>query len=158
MENQFTLRNKETHKEHTDQLVADETGSLSKEFGVNRNSILNELSYFNVCSGALLPDIMHDVLEGALQYEIKLMLQSFIFQEQYLTLSEINDCIKYVDLGYMEIKDRPTLLNDSNFRAHSASSKNTLKQSGKVIIIQMISNNLLRNMNGYKYNKDKITL
>lgn len=42
--------------------------------------------YFNVCSGALLPDIMHDLLEGALQYELKLMLQLFIFQEQYITL------------------------------------------------------------------------
>ena len=31
--------------------------------------------YFSVASGALLPDIMHDVLEGALPYEIKLMLK-----------------------------------------------------------------------------------
>ena len=30
---------------------------------------------------------MHDLLEGALQYELKLMLQLFIFQEQYITLS-----------------------------------------------------------------------
>jgi len=115
-------------------LANDETGNVSKEFGINRNSILNELYYFDVCSGALLPDIMHDVLEGALQYELKLMLRSFIFQEQYLTLSEINDRIQYLDLGYMEIKDRPSLISDTNIRAHSGSSKNTLKQSGKVLI------------------------
>lgn len=106
----------------------DETGSASKEFGLNRNSVLNELRYFNVCSGALLPDIMHDLLEGALQYELKLMLQLFIFQEQYITLSEINDRIAFLDLGYMEIKDRPSLLCDANLRAHSS----TLKQSGNL--------------------------
>ena len=100
---------------------------MSKEFGINRNSVLNELSYFNVCSGALLPDIMHDVLEGALQYELKLMLHSFIFQDQYLSLSEINERIQYLDLGYMEIKDRPSQISDSNI---CDSSKNTLKQSG----------------------------
>ena len=100
----------------------DETGSASKEYGLDRNSILNELQYFSVCSGALLPDIMHDLLEGALQYKLKLMLQLFIFQG----LSEINDCIEYLDLGYMEIKDCPSLLCDTNLCAHSG----TLKQSG----------------------------
>lgn len=88
-----------------------------------------------MCSGALLSDIMHDVLEGALQYELKLMLQLFIFQEQYLTLPEINDRIQYLDLGYMESKDRPSLVCDTNIDARSGSSKNTLKQSGKLLTI-----------------------
>jgi len=35
---------------------------------------MNELNYFHVCDGSLLPDVMHDLLEGALQYEIKLLL------------------------------------------------------------------------------------
>ena len=49
-----------------------ESGSeASKLYGINRDSILNKLAYFHVCSGALLPDVMHDVLEGTLQYEIK---------------------------------------------------------------------------------------
>ena len=120
---------KETHKEHIGKLANDETGNVSKEFEINCNSILNKLYNFDVC-----PDIMHDVLEGALQYELKLMLRSFIFQEQYLTLFEINDSIQYLDLGYVEIKDYPSLLSDTNICVHSGSSKNTLKQSGKVLI------------------------
>jgi len=36
----------------------------SQQSGVNRDSILNELSYFHVCGGGLLPDVMHDILEG----------------------------------------------------------------------------------------------
>ena len=27
--------------------------------------------YFHVCEGGLIPDVMHDVLEGALVYEAK---------------------------------------------------------------------------------------
>jgi len=50
---------KKTHKEDIDKFANDETGNVSMEFGINCNSILNELYYFDVC-----PDIMHDVLEG----------------------------------------------------------------------------------------------
>lgn len=44
-------------------------------YGVNRRSSLNSLTYFDVSSGALVPDIMHDVLEGVLPLELKLMLK-----------------------------------------------------------------------------------
>ena len=40
---------------------------------------LDSLEYFSVASGALVPDIMHDILEGALPYEIKLMLKMSVF-------------------------------------------------------------------------------
>ena len=68
----------------------DSTGEKSKEYGINRNSALNELAYFHVCCGTLIPDIMHDILEGALQYEIKLMLQFIIGGENYFTLNAFN--------------------------------------------------------------------
>ena len=42
-------------------------------YGINMESILK---YFHVADG-LPPDIMHDVLEGALSYEIKLMISHF---------------------------------------------------------------------------------
>ena len=44
------------------------------------------MEYFHVCNGSLIPDIMHDVLEGALQYEVKLMLQ-FILIMKAISLS-----------------------------------------------------------------------
>lgn len=46
--------------------------------------------YFHVCSGALIPDVMHDVLEGALQYEVKLMIKSMVAEEKYFTLDQFN--------------------------------------------------------------------
>ena len=48
-------------------------------YGINRHALLNTLQYFSVVSGALLPDIMLDVLEGVLPLKVKLMLKVFNF-------------------------------------------------------------------------------
>ena len=45
-------------------------------------------TYFHVVDG-LPPDIMHDVLEGALPYEIKLML-GYNLQNRYINVKEVN--------------------------------------------------------------------
>ena len=66
------------HDNHCDLIENDPSGNMSKEYGINCRSALNCLKYFHVCNGALIPDVMHDVLEGALQYEAKLMLQYMI--------------------------------------------------------------------------------
>jgi hypothetical protein len=39
---------------------------LSVEYGINYSSVLDDLEYFEVCSGALVQDVMHDVLEGTI--------------------------------------------------------------------------------------------
>ena len=101
----FVLRDEATHKQHCDSLREDISGEASKECGVNRDSVLNELSYFHVCNGSLVPDIMHDVLEGALQYEVKLMLHHMIEVEGYFTLEGLNSRLENTELGYMECKD-----------------------------------------------------
>lgn len=67
-EDQFDLRTPTDHSSKCDDLDAATTQAeydeLSREFGINRRSTLNELMYFDVCSGALVQDVMHDVLEG----------------------------------------------------------------------------------------------
>lgn len=67
-ESGLELRTSEDHLVKCDQLDGAVTqkqfSDLSKEHGINHRSILNELQYFDVCSGALVPDVMHDVLEG----------------------------------------------------------------------------------------------
>ena len=47
---------------------------------------LYKYRYFHVCDGSLLPDVMHDLLEGALQYEVKLMLKCMIMEDQLFSL------------------------------------------------------------------------
>ena len=90
------------------------------------DSHMHAFRYFHVCSGALIPDIMHDVLEGALQYEIKLMLRFMIRNEEHFTLDHLNSRLESVELGYMKIKDQATII--TNKRLNSTS--HSLKQSG----------------------------
>ena len=53
-------------------------------YGVNRESILNSLQYFDVADECVIPDLMHDMLEGYLPYTTKLMLKHFIRWEKYV--------------------------------------------------------------------------
>ena len=98
---------------------------------MNCRADLNELQYFNVCSGALVPDIMHDVLEGALPLEMKLMLGQLVFVEKLFTVAQFQACLDCLDLGYMEVCDRPTPITDAILRATDSSS---FKQAGMCIL------------------------
>ena len=53
-------------------------------------------------------DVKHDLLEGVLQYECKEMLKTFINEEKYLTLDQLNERIKRFDFGYYNDKNRPS--------------------------------------------------
>ena len=123
-------RDSTSHESYCISIEQDETGKLSKEYGINRNSILNELLYFNVCDGSLLPDIMHDLLEGVLQYEVKLLLCVMV-QGKYFTLENFNSRLENAELGYMECKNRPTRISATTFN----SDGNSLKQNGMYVAI-----------------------
>ena len=69
---------------------------------------------------------MHDVLEGILQYEVKLMLQIMIYRENYFTLDQLNSWIENLELGYMESSNCPTTISVTTIN----SDGNTLKQNG----------------------------
>ena len=70
---------------------------------------------------------MHDVLEGVLQYEVKLMLKHMIFVEQYFSLDFLNTRLENIELSCTEAKNRPTCISSITM----SSGGNTLKQSGK---------------------------
>lgn len=134
-EKNFQLRDKTTHEQHCRSIEEDSSGDASKEYGINRNSILNQLTYFHVCDGSLLPDIMHDLLEGVLQYETKLMLQTFVNSKKYFTLDEFNSRLENLELGYMESKSRPTLVSHKTLNSES----NSLKQNGLCIVLIILT-------------------
>jgi len=46
----------------------------STTYGINYCSVLESLSFFSVAEGAMVPDIMHDILEGVLPLELKLLI------------------------------------------------------------------------------------
>ena len=47
----------------------------STVYGINYRSPLQDLKGFSVAEGGLIPNIMHDILEGALPLELKNMLK-----------------------------------------------------------------------------------
>ena len=80
MEGQFKLRSDSEHSKHCDlveetDLPAADQQHYSLVYGVNRHALLDKLFYFSVTSGALIPDIMHDILEGVLPLQVKLMFK-----------------------------------------------------------------------------------
>jgi len=105
---------------------------FSTLFGVNRRSILNDLSYFNVASGALVPDIMHDILEGMLPLEVKHMLkvlfsyynsyiaylkvQVFVIDEKLITLMEIDELIQALNIRSID-GEKPSAINGISLTA-----------------------------------------
>ena len=73
---------------------------------------------------------MHDILEGGLQYEAKLMLKKFIQDDKYFTLQDVNTAIECFVFGYAEGKNRPTPITTKTL----SSSDNTLKQNGMLTL------------------------
>ena len=95
----FELRTRTQHLQHCASL---DDEAKSKEYGVNFRSVLLDLQYFNLCNGSLLPDVMHDILEGALQYEFKLLLKYCTREKKYFQLREVNERLVGAELGEME--------------------------------------------------------
>ena len=93
---------------------------FSLVYGVNRRALLNTLTYFSVALGALIPDIMHNVIEGVLPLEVKLMLKvdyihmyvrvlQFLYfsyrcmvEKKMFTLIFIDDGFKNLNLRYFD--------------------------------------------------------
>ena len=84
-EHGLVIRTHDDHIRKCDMLDAAATqrdrDKLSVNYGINSRSRLDELNYFNVCSGALVQDVMHDVLEGIVCLcNVKFSLARFFFK------------------------------------------------------------------------------
>ena len=100
------LRTPETHFEQCSSLHGSLCDHNSTSYGVNRLSILEEVPSFSVTNG-LPHDIMHDLFEGVVPCEMKLLL-SHCVQRKYFTIGELNERIKSFDFP----KDnKPTLID-----------------------------------------------
>ena len=127
-EEDFQLRNLGDHIDQCKMPESAEGVRKSVEFGINSESILTTLHYFDICSGALVPDVMHDILEGVLQYETELSLNHCIFEEEYFTAEVLEQLIASYELGFMETANRPTPINSKTLRQKD----NSLKQNGNI--------------------------
>ncbi|KAJ0069992.1 hypothetical protein NL108_018603 [Boleophthalmus pectinirostris] len=103
----ITLRCKELHAQHCKDV--EEDSAIPSSFGVKQSCLLNDLKYFNVSENYAV-DIMHDVLEGVAQLEIKLFL-GYLLEKSFLTLEEVSNRIYAYNFGCVERKNRPTRIN-----------------------------------------------
>ena len=109
-----------------DDLEAGEETSIN--LGINYRSSLFELQYFDV--DVLVPDVMHDLLEGVLQYEGSLILKYVIRDQCYMTCTDFARVLGDLELGYMEIDNRPTDIPAATLN----SSDRSLGQKGTCVV------------------------
>lgn len=69
---------------------------------------------------------MHDVLEGALQYEMKLLLRHCIDDKKYFTYNHLQQIMVNFELGFMEYTNRPTPITRETLKK----TDNSLNQNG----------------------------
>ena len=77
-------------------------------------------------------DIMHDFLEGTLQYEMKELLKHLI-SVNLLTLDEVNRAIECFPYAYSDVVDKPSQIASSTLH----SSDHALKQSGMAFLFSL---------------------
>lgn len=83
-----TLRTSSAYFEQCSLLQGPLQSHYSTAYGINFMSILEEVPRFSVING--LPfDIMHDLYEGIVPYEMKLLLQHCV-NSKYFTINELN--------------------------------------------------------------------
>jgi hypothetical protein len=82
--------------------VPELSSHYSTVYGINCHSPLQELNGFSVVEGGMIPDLIHDILEGALPLELKNMLKVLICDLHLFTLDHVNEKFKTLGLQYMD--------------------------------------------------------
>jgi hypothetical protein len=114
----FKSQTRDAHKKHVEALTGPYPGHIATTYGVVQDSILNSSSYFHVVDG-LVPDVLHDLLEGVLQYEVKLLLHHLIYEEHFFTftLDHLNMHLESFHYGYSMVKNKPGTMSASHLQS-----------------------------------------
>ncbi len=108
-ESDFELRTPQLHQIQLADMVGSDRVAKSTEYGINRRSILEDIPNFSVVRN-IPHDIMHDLFEGVIPCEMKLLLQ-YLTEKKYCTVAILNSRINSFDFGYSELPDKPSLID-----------------------------------------------
>lgn len=125
----FQPRTRETHESHCASLGGPLHNHFSTTYGLSRDAIFNTSRYFHVTEG-LVPDAMHDVLEGCLPYEVKEFLK-YIIRTKVISYSELDNAIRSFPYMGLDKKNKPSPVSFTTL----SSEDHHLKQTGQSIII-----------------------
>ena len=93
--------------------------------GIVTGCQFNQLEYFHVVDNTT-PDVMHDLLEGACPYILRLVLGALMKgSNQYFNLDLLNKRIQAFNYGYIDASNRPPNLSKNSF----SSSESSLRMS-----------------------------
>ncbi|KAE8741783.1 hypothetical protein FOCC_FOCC012691 [Frankliniella occidentalis] len=122
------MRDKDSHDQQCNevQTAKGKNAKLSTRYGINRESVLNDLKSFHIIGGCP-PDELHDCLEGWLPIAIKKLLYYHLFEKKnpLFTLDWLNAAIQDFDFDYSEESDRPSKIK----KEHLESREATIHQS-----------------------------
>ena len=124
-EEDFELRTQAGHAAHCAGLQGPLREHTATTFGVTRDALLNSCHYFHVLHG-LVPDVMHDLLEGSLLLLTKLLLVHHIQEQRLFSLADLNSRISSFKYG-SAVKNKLSAITASSFASNDAK----LRQSGK---------------------------
>jgi len=79
--------------------------------------------------------MMHDILEGSLQYEVKELLKHFIHTEKYFTLDVLNQKINEFPYVLSDKATKPATIAPTVL----AASDQTVKQKGLCLILTLLA-------------------
>lgn len=108
-ESQFEMRSPESHEKQCQSLIGRNRHANSVKYGINRTSILEEVPGFSVVTG-LPHDIMHDLFEGVVHYELKLFLH-YCVSKRVFTIETLNNRVRGFDFAN---EDKPSLFDPSS--------------------------------------------
>jgi hypothetical protein len=100
-EEDFNMHGIDSHDDAVD--VASLRRNGDRDTGVRTSCPLNTFTNYNL-------DAMHDMLEGVCPYEVKLLLNHFIFSDKFISLSEVNQQIKSFHYSFTDKKNKPSVL------------------------------------------------
>ncbi|XP_017320801.1 uncharacterized protein LOC108264015 isoform X1 [Ictalurus punctatus] len=109
------FHSKEVHTEHCKAL--NENPKLRSIYGVKKSSVLNSLQYQYHCTDNYDDNIMHDLLEGVVQYELKLFFE-YLVKQDYVSLNTLSDRIQSFNYGYTDRKNKPSGVKMDNKSKH----------------------------------------
>lgn len=132
----FHERSHRQYNERCRQIESAPTPQVRKDlettYGIVNRSLLSKLPEFDIIK-QLPQDIMHVLLEGAVQYELRHVLQYFL-DNGFFTLAQLNRTFSCLSLQYQEEANRPPLLKESLFNGQEGYKLKQTAEQARIFI------------------------
>lgn len=117
-------RTMELHAQHVARVKLQE--SYGKQCGVKRDCPLKDVPFFDFTKGFIF-DAFHELLEGCVSLDLKLVLREYIYYKEHLSVQDFNANIASFSYGIPDDKNKPS----PNLTLDMlTSTKDKLKQTG----------------------------